>query len=145
MANGHGWCDICSRPGAGMFSSLIGLHYAEAGWPVMKSETRWVPDPLMVKRRQIEGNLFIRASSLGQSANETFTGAQILHCYQTSSSSGFILFFPDDSLSGKRWFVFYHQNLPRSQLTNPPLINPKTFLMRLSFMGYSKINQPIWR
>lgn len=49
----------------------------------MKAATRLVPDPLIVKRQLVEGDLFIRALSLGQSVNETFTGTQILHWYQT--------------------------------------------------------------
>lgn len=49
----------------------------------MKAETPPVPGPLIVQRRLVDGNLFIRASSSGQSANETFTGGQILRCYRT--------------------------------------------------------------
>lgn len=56
----------------------------------MKAATRSVPEPLLVKRELVEGNLFIRASSLEQSANQTF--AQILHCYQTKVQ--FYLAFP---------------------------------------------------
>lgn len=41
----------------------------------MKAAT--VPEPLLVQRQLVEGNLFIRASSLGQSVNEPFAGAQI--------------------------------------------------------------------
>lgn len=67
-----------------MFSSLIRLYYAEDGGGVMKAEAyAQFQEPLTVKGRLAEGNLFIRASSLGQSANGTFTVAQILHCNQT--------------------------------------------------------------
>lgn len=58
----------------------------------MKAATRSVPEPLLVKRQLVAGNLFIRASSLGQSVNETFAGAQIPHCYQTKVQ--FYLAFP---------------------------------------------------
>lgn len=56
----------------------------------MKAATRSVPEPLLVKRELVEGNLFIRASSLEQSVNQTF--AQILHCYHTKVQ--FYLAFP---------------------------------------------------
>lgn len=111
-----------------MFSPLIGLHYAEAGGPVREAETRSLPEKLIVKRRLVEGDLFIRSSSLGQSANETF-----FRVHRSSAviglKSGFILLFPDDGLSGKRWIFFHYQNLPRSLLTNPPPINPRTFMI----------------
>lgn len=58
----------------------------------MKAATRSLPEPLLVKRQLVEGNLFIWASSLGQSVTETFASAQIPHCYQNKVQ--FYLAFP---------------------------------------------------
>lgn len=58
----------------------------------MEAATRSVPEPLLVKRELVEANLFIWASSLGKSVNETCAGAQIPHCYQTKAQ--FYLAFP---------------------------------------------------
>lgn len=84
----------------------------------MKAATHSVPEPLLVKRELVEGNLFIRASSLGLWGKVLMKLLQV-HKFPTviRLKPSFIWLFSHDVLSGKCFF--YYQNLPGSHLTNP--------------------------